>query len=97
MIQHFNYSRNFDYKYKVLDMTLRDKLKPTTSINTQGEAGRFADKSVKVAEDFAIGFVEWFADSTLKVDLDGYKTFGDTDETELHTTKELLEIYKETL
>ena len=74
-----------------------EKLTTKVSINTQGEAIRFANECYEVAEDFAIGFVEWFADSTLKVDLDGYKTFGDTDETELHTTKELLEIYKETL
>jgi hypothetical protein len=48
----------------------------------------------KVADEFAIGFVEWFADNTLRVDLDGYKTFGDTYETKPHTIKELLEIYK---
>jgi len=65
-------------------MTLRDKLKPTTSINTQGEAGRFADKSVKVAEEFAIGFAEWFIDS------EG-KPKGEW------SIKELLEIYKKTL
>lgn len=40
-------------------MTLRNKLKPTTSISTEGEARRFADKSVIVAEEFAIGFAEW--------------------------------------
>ena len=40
-------------------MTLRDKLKPTTSIDTEGEARRFADKSVIVAEEFAIGFADW--------------------------------------
>ena len=33
------------------------------------------------ADDFAVKFTEWFADNTLRVDLDGYKTFGDTDET----------------
>lgn len=48
----------------------------------------------KIADDFAIGFTEWFADNTLRVDLDGYKIFGDTDETKPHTIKELLEIYK---
>lgn len=47
-----------------------------------------------VADEFAIGFAEWFVDNTLRVDLDGYKTFGDADETAPHTVKELLEIYK---
>jgi len=45
-------------------------------------------------DEYAIGFAEWFTDNTLRVDLDGYKTFGDTDETKPHTIKELLEIYK---
>jgi len=49
---------------------------------------------VVIADEFAIEFVEWFADNTLRVDLDGYKTFGDADETEPHTIKQLLEIYK---
>ena len=40
-------------------MTLRDKLKPTTSINTQGEAIRFANECYEVAEEFAIGFAQW--------------------------------------
>jgi len=65
-------------------MTLRDKLKPTTSINTQGEAGRFADKSVKVAEEFAIGFGEYL-DSLTAQDMG------------ILSIKELLEIYKKTL
>ena len=47
-----------------------------------------------VADEHAIEFVEWFADNTLRVDLDGYKTFGDKDETKPHTIKELLEIFK---
>ena len=66
-------------------MTLRDKLKPTTSISTEGEARRFADKSVIIAEDFAIGFANW-----LQVDVI-------IDLIENHTTRELLEIYKKTL
>jgi hypothetical protein len=53
-----------------------------------------SDDCVLVADEFAIGFTEWFADNTLRVDLDGYKTFGDTDETAPHTVRELLEIYK---
>lgn len=65
-------------------MTLRDKLKPTTSINTEGEARRFADKSVKVAEEFAIGFGEYIDSLT-------------TEDMGTLSIKELLEIYKETL
>jgi len=45
-------------------------------------------------DDFAVEFAEWFADNTLRVDLDGYKTFGDTNETKPHTIEELLEIFK---
>jgi hypothetical protein len=48
----------------------------------------------EIADEYAIGFAEWFADNTLRVDLDAYKTFGDTDETKPHTIKEILEIYK---
>jgi hypothetical protein len=48
----------------------------------------------ELADQLAIGFAEWFADNTLRVDLDGYKTFGDTYETKPHTIKELLEIFK---
>jgi len=48
----------------------------------------------EIADEYAIGFAEWFADNTLRVDLDAYKTFGDNDETKPHTIKELLEIYK---
>ena len=65
-------------------MTLRDKLKPTTSIDTEGEARRFADKSVKVAEEFAIGFGEYIDSLT-------------TEDMGTLSIKELLEIYKETL
>jgi hypothetical protein len=53
-----------------------------------------SSKLEKIADEFAIGFAEWFADNTLRVDLDGYKTFGDTNKTKPHTIKELLEIYK---
>ena len=79
-------------------MTLRDKLKPTTSINTQGEAGRFADKSVKVAEEFAIGFAEWCDNNYFRMGrLSFWSESTDWDNNKKLTTKELLEIYKETL
>jgi len=43
-------------------MTLKEKLKTNISINTSGEAGRFADQCEKIAEEFAIGFAEWLSD-----------------------------------
>jgi hypothetical protein len=70
------------------NITLKEKLNEKLS-----EA--FANEIEKLTDEFAIGFAEWFADNTLRVDLDGYKTFGDTDETKPHTVKELLEIYKD--
>jgi hypothetical protein len=62
-------------------MTLREKLTAKESINTQGEAIRFAYQSVKVADEYAIGFGEW-----LLKNYDGIKS-----------VKELLEIYKNIL
>jgi hypothetical protein len=74
-------------------MTLRDKLKPTTSINTQGEAVRFADKSVKVAEEFAIGFAEWCDNNYFRMGrLSFWSESTDWDNNKKLTTKELLEI-----
>ena len=61
-----------------------EKLTTKVSINTQGEAIRFANECYEVAEDFAIGFGEWFIDS------EG-KPKGEW------SIKELLEIYKKTL
>jgi predicted secreted acid phosphatase len=40
-------------------MTLRDKFKPKVSINTDGEAGRYAEECEKIADDYAIEFGEW--------------------------------------
>lgn len=68
-------------------MTLKEKLKPTTSISTEGEARRFADKSVIVAEEFAIEFAEWVCDCEYNI-----QWFKDQNKTD-----ELLEMYKETL
>lgn len=62
-------------------MTLREKLTAKESINTQGEAIRFAYQSVKVADEYAIWFGEW-----LLKNYDGIKS-----------VKELLEIYKNIL
>ena len=66
-------------------MTLREKLKPSTSINTQGEAIRFANECYEIAEEFAIGFAEWYLKKSEKYD--SYLKLK-------NDTKELLEIYK---
>ena len=36
-----------------------EKFTTKVSINTQGEAIRFANECYEVAEEFAIGFAEW--------------------------------------
>ena len=73
-------------------MTLKEKFKQWLDTDPRVQI-REVQLEV-IAEEFAIGFTEWFADNTLRVDLDGYKTFGDTNETTPHTIKGLLEIYK---
>ena len=72
-------------------MTLKQEFRMANMVDN---GSTILEKYQAIADEFAIGFTEWFADNTLRVDLDGYKTFGDTDETEPHTIKELLEIYK---
>ena len=61
-----------------------EKLTTKVSINTQGEAIRFANACYEVAEDFAIGFGEYLDSLT-------------TEDMGTLSIKELLEIYKETL
>ena len=61
-----------------------EKLTTKVSINTQGEAIRFANECYEVAEDFAIGFGEYIDSLT-------------TEDMGTLSIKELLEIYKETL
>ena len=68
-------------------MTLREKFTAKESIITQGEAIRFAYESVKVAEEFAIGFCIWLADEQTNLDTTYKKEHFE----------ELLEIYKKTL
>lgn len=41
-------------------MTLRNKLKTNVSINTDGEAGRFASQCEKIADEFAIEVLEYY-------------------------------------
>jgi hypothetical protein len=60
-------------------MTLKDKLKTTVSINTDGEAGRFANRCTEIADDYAIEFANWCEWQDGKA----FKTF-----------QELLEIFK---
>ena len=60
-----------------------EKLTAKESINTQGEAIRFANACYEVAEEFAIGFAEWLIENKVL--------------SSKMPTKELLEIYKETL
>lgn len=74
-------------------MTLREKLKPSTSINTQGEAGRFADESIILVNEFAIGFAEFSINYNYhpmhKVWIRYDKMIN-----EKFTTKQLLKIYE---
>ncbi len=76
-------------------MTLKEKFRQELTGHLSDEKTEVdVNIATRIAEEFAIGFAEWFADNTLRVDLDGYKTFGDTEQTKPHTIKELLEIYK---
>ena len=61
-----------------------EKLTTKVSINTKGEAIRFANECYEVAEEFAIGFGEYL-DSLTAQDMG------------ILSIKELLEIYKKTL
>ena len=77
-------------------MTLREKLKPIVSINTAGEAGRFADKIEIITDEFAIRFGEWIdSDFYQGDDVNEYhKSILEYREGKIFTVKELLEIYK---
>lgn len=68
-------------------MTIEEKLTTKVSINTQGEAIRFANESVKVAEDFAIGFMKWFYENAYLIE------WLSND----HNREQLLKAYKKTL
>jgi hypothetical protein len=66
-------------------MTLKEKFETKSSIDTKKEAKVFASECEKIADEFAVGFAEWYFkkaekyDSYLKLKKD---------------SKELLEIYK---
>jgi hypothetical protein len=68
-------------------MTLREKFKPKISINTDGEAGRYAKECEQIADDYAIEFLNWYISKSSILDK---KYIG-------KTSKELLEIYKKEL
>ena len=75
-------------------MTLREKFKPKVSINTDGEAGRYATECEKIADDYAIEFAEWL--NTLEVievfDIEDLNIVGELNKNT--KTKELLQIFK---
>ena len=76
-------------------MTLREKLKPSTSINTQGEAGRFADESIILVNEFAIDFVEWCDENYFRIGTTSFWAESLWDEKAItYKTEELLKIYE---
>ena len=64
-----------------------EKLTTKVSINTEGEATRFAYESVKVADNFAIGFMKWFYENAYLIE------WLSND----HKREQLLKAYKKTL
>jgi len=67
-------------------MTLRDKLKTTVSINTDGEAGRFANRCTEIADNYAIEFLDAIKEYE--------KENGSSICYDERSSKELLEIFK---
>ena len=78
-------------------MTLKEKLKTGFSINTDGEAGRFANQCEKIADDYAIEFAEWIDDFYYQHDVQKNKyarSRQDFIDGEVFRIKQLLEIFK---
>ena len=50
-------------------MTLRDKFKPKVSINTDGEAGRYAKECEQIADDYAVEILESYHNSLFIIPL----------------------------
>lgn len=69
-------------------MKLREQFKTEVSINTSGESGRFADKCVEIADNYAIGFAEWYWNNS-------YSLKFKKEDGKYPEYKELLEIYKQ--
>lgn len=61
------------------------KFETKESINTKGEAIRFAQQCEQISDDFAVKFVEW-------VSKDGW--YFDYKEQKKHNLTELLQIFK---
>jgi hypothetical protein len=70
-------------------MTLKEKFK---EILTAFWISNWEDESIKIADEFAIGFAEWVGQNTINYSSGKFrmKTLKPT----LFTSKELLEIYK---
>lgn len=60
-------------------MTLIDKLKTNVSINTDGEATRFAKQCEKIAEEFAIDFYNWMRENDIPINANKYFHYTDKD------------------
>lgn len=73
-------------------MTLKEKLKSEFPINTEKKSNKFANKCVRVADEFAIGFAEWLLYNCYCENNQWWlkATEGDV----LTKSEELLEIYK---
>jgi len=50
-------------------MTLREKFKPKVSINTDGEAGRYAKQCEQIAYDYAIEILELYHNDIFHIPL----------------------------
>ena len=73
-------------------------MKLSNSINTEGEARKFADESVIVVKEFAIDFAEWCDDNYFRIGTTSFWAESLFDEKAIaYKTEELLEIYIKTL
>ena len=69
---------------------LLDKLKPTVSINTTGEALRHAKQCEQIADDFAVKFVLWIMTDDYDIEV---QKLDESKPKDILTT-ELLQIFK---
>lgn len=76
-------------------MTLREKFKTEVSINTDGEAGRFANKCEKISDNYAIEFAEWCLQLVQYCEtIKSIRYYNYLHGIEVYTNLELLEIFK---
>jgi hypothetical protein len=66
-------------------MTLKEKFETKSSIDTTKEAKVFATECEVIADEFAIGFAEWFLNLSKSDDWEKF---------DYNTNEKLLEIYK---